>query len=131
MIQTYNFNIIDSLYNAAYDHLQRWLSHPQNSHTVASAQEATIMTTLQHVPIRAAAERLGVHENTIRNWIDRGILRAVRLPSGIRRISLGEVDRMEAEIFGAPTSFREMHVTRAPKPLPESALIRTESYPSI
>ncbi len=42
--------------------------------------------------VRAAARVLGVHENTIRNWEKRGILRALRLPgSGFRRFPRGEV----------------------------------------
>ncbi len=42
--------------------------------------------------VRAAARVLGVHENTIRNWEKRGILRALHLPgSGFRRFTEGEV----------------------------------------
>jgi excisionase family DNA binding protein len=42
--------------------------------------------------VRGAAETLGVHENTIRNWEARGILRAVRLPgSGFRRFPTEEI----------------------------------------
>lgn len=89
------------------------------------------MSTVQHVPIRAAARRLGVHENTVRNWIDRGVIQAARLPSGIRRIALKDVERLEAEIFGAPASFREQTVKRAPKPLPESAQERLDRYPDL
>jgi excisionase family DNA binding protein len=90
------------------------------------------MSTVEHhVPIRTAAKRLGVHENTIRNWIDRGLLRAARLPSGIRRIALKDVERLEAEIFSSPTSFADMTMKRAPKPLPESAQERLNSYPDV
>lgn len=35
--------------------------------------------------VRAAARTLGVHENTIRNWMDRGWLDYRQLPSGFRR----------------------------------------------
>lgn len=42
--------------------------------------------------VRDAAKVLGVHENTIRNWETRGILRALHLPgSGFRRFLKGEV----------------------------------------
>jgi excisionase family DNA binding protein len=46
--------------------------------------------------VREAAARLGVHENTIRNWVDTGVLAAERLPgSGFRRIPLTEIERIE------------------------------------
>jgi excisionase family DNA binding protein len=42
--------------------------------------------------IREAAQTLGVHENTVRNWVDSGQLAAVRLPnSGFRRVIAAEV----------------------------------------
>ncbi len=53
------------------------------------------------VTIRAAARRLGVHENTIRNWMHNGIIQFYRLPSGIRRIPLAEVHRLEGEMFSS------------------------------
>src|SRR5438270_13038697 len=53
------------------------------------------------VSVREAATRLGVHENTIRNWVDRGLLRAVRLPgSGYRRIDVAGVERIRRGILG-------------------------------
>ena len=67
------------------------------------------------IPIRAAAERLGVHENTIRNWIDRQLVAGYRLPSGVRRIPSSEVERLERELRSVPTSFPEEVVTPAPK----------------
>lgn len=67
------------------------------------------------ITIKGAAERLGVHENTIRNWIDRQILDSYRLPSGQRRLPAAEVSRMEEEIFGVPTSFPEVETTKAPQ----------------
>jgi excisionase family DNA binding protein len=51
------------------------------------------------IGVAAAASRLGVHENTVRNWSDRGILRAVRLPGGHRRIDSSQVERVRSEIF--------------------------------
>jgi len=49
--------------------------------------------------VAAAASRLGVHENTVRNWSDRGILKAVRLPGGHRRLDSSQVERVRSEIF--------------------------------
>jgi hypothetical protein len=41
-----------------------------------------------------------VHENTVRNWEARGILRAVHLPgSGLRRFAIRDVERLRAEMF--------------------------------
>lgn len=67
------------------------------------------------VTLRAAASRLGVHENTIRNWIDKGLLLARRLPTGTRRLPLSEVERLEREMFAAPTSFPEYTQADMPK----------------
>lgn len=51
------------------------------------------------VGVRAAARTLGVHENTLRNWEARGLLKATRLPSGIRRFSADDVARMREEMM--------------------------------
>jgi hypothetical protein len=48
---------------------------------------------------RESASRLGIHENTLRKWADRGIVRVVHLPgSGFRRYSLDDVNRLAAEM---------------------------------
>jgi excisionase family DNA binding protein len=67
------------------------------------------------IPLKAAADRLGVHDNTVRNWIDRGVLHAYRLPTGARRLPVAEVERLEREMFAVPTSFPEEVVTPAPE----------------
>ncbi len=55
--------------------------------------------------VKEAATRLGVHENTIRNWAERGILKAVRLPgSGYRRMRAADVERVRQELLGQITS---------------------------
>lgn len=89
------------------------------------------MHASHNISIRAAAERFGVHENTIRNWINRGILAAQRLPSGVRRVKLVEVERLEAEMLGVPTSFPEVEVRRAPKPRTDLDEMRPSNYPEI
>lgn len=53
----------------------------------------------QLMKVREAARTLGVHENTVRRWEERGLLRAVRLPSGIRRFRPEDVEAMRAEMF--------------------------------
>jgi excisionase family DNA binding protein len=58
------------------------------------------MATRELLNVRATARALGVHENTVRNWEERGILRAVRLPgSGYRRFSAQDVERLRTEMF--------------------------------
>lgn len=61
----------------------------------------------RHITIRDSARVLGVHENTIRNWINKGLLKAQRLPSGVRRVSRSEVLRM-VESISAPQALDEM-----------------------
>lgn len=47
------------------------------------------------ISVREAAQRLGVHENTVRRYADRGLIRAVRLPSGVRRLRRADVEAMQ------------------------------------
>jgi excisionase family DNA binding protein len=54
--------------------------------------------------VRQAARYLGVHENTLRRWEKNGLVRAVRLPSGVRRFRVDEVERLRAEIYGGAGS---------------------------
>jgi len=54
----------------------------------------------QRLNVRQTAKRLDVHENTVRNWEERGLIRAVRLPgSGYRRFELTEVERLRAQML--------------------------------
>ena len=48
------------------------------------------------ISFREAAQRLGVHENTVRRYADRGLIRAVRLPSGVRRLRRTDVEAMQS-----------------------------------
>lgn len=58
--------------------------------------------------VRETARRLGVHENTVRNWADRGILRPLRLPgSGYRRFDVAEVDRIARQMRQAAAPMQE------------------------
>jgi Helix-turn-helix domain len=58
------------------------------------------MATRELLNVRDTARALGVHENTVRNWEARGILRAVHLPgSGFRRFATQDVERLRAEMF--------------------------------
>jgi excisionase family DNA binding protein len=67
------------------------------------------------IPISVAAERLGVHENTVRNWIDRGLLNGYLTPTGRRKLRLDSVERLEREMFGFPSPAVELgEPTEAP-----------------
>jgi excisionase family DNA binding protein len=53
--------------------------------------------------VRQAAQALGVHENTVRRWEERGLLHAVRLPSGVRRFRPEDVEKVRAQMFSGFT----------------------------
>jgi predicted site-specific integrase-resolvase len=58
------------------------------------------MVTKELLNVHDTARMLGVHENTVRNWETRGVLRAVHLPgSGFRRFDPKDVARLRAEMF--------------------------------
>jgi excisionase family DNA binding protein len=49
--------------------------------------------------VREVARGLGVHENTIRRWEERGLIQAVHLPSGVRRFRPQDVAALRAQMF--------------------------------
>ena len=52
-----------------------------------------------YLTLKEAAEQLGVHPNTLRNWERRGVIRLERLPgSRYRRVPVYEVRRVEREL---------------------------------
>jgi excisionase family DNA binding protein len=91
-----------------------------DSSTYDSYTGSAMTTTLvpATLPISEAAERLGVHENTVRNWIDQGLLDGYRTPTGRRKLRLDSVERLEREMFGAPSPGVEL---REPKVAPAQA----------
>ena len=48
--------------------------------------------------LREAAERLGVHENTMRKWADLGIVPTVRRPGGHRRFEPQVIEEQRREL---------------------------------
>ena len=73
--------------------------HILDKDDIASYSRRT-MATRELLNVRDTARALGVHENTIRNWESRGLLRAVHIPgSGFRRFAVQDVVRMHAEMF--------------------------------
>jgi excisionase family DNA binding protein len=51
--------------------------------------------------VREAAQRLEVHENTLRRWEKSGLIRAVKLPTGVRRFRAEDVERLYEEMHRA------------------------------
>jgi excisionase family DNA binding protein len=71
------------------------------------------MAVAQHLNVRETARRLGVHENTVRNWADRGLLQPVRLPgSGYRRFDATDVDRLAREMRDGAAPVEEARSVR-------------------
>jgi excisionase family DNA binding protein len=67
--------------------------------------------------VRETAARLDVHENTVRNWEQKGFLRAVKLPgSGYRRFDEAEVERMRNEMLTQLAPATEGPVLHAKSP---------------
>jgi len=74
------------------------------------------MATTEFLNVRDTAERLGVHENTIRNWEKQGQLRAAKLPgSGFRRFRSDDVERMRQEMLEQFAPDTPMPEQRRPK----------------
>src|SRR5439155_13174276 len=53
--------------------------------------------------LREACARLDVHPATLRQWADRGRLRAFRTPGGHRRFSAEDVEALLATLSSAPS----------------------------
>jgi len=66
---------------------------------------------MQMLSISQAAKMLGVHPQRLRVWEKQGLIKPVRLPSGVRRYSLAEIERI-LRAGGA-----------APAPEPEAAVL--------
>lgn len=68
-------------------------------------------TKEQQVPqlmqVREVARTLGVSENTIRRWEERGLIPAVRLPSGVRRFRPEDIERAHKEMYGGLPALKE------------------------
>jgi hypothetical protein len=79
---------------------REWQKSTYSTKATTGAIVMRTMATKELLNVRDTARMLGVHENTVRNWEARGLLRAVHLPgSGFRRFSPQDVERMRAEMF--------------------------------
>ena len=60
----------------------------------------TATSTTPKVLRRAeAAERLGIHPNTLASWVRRGWLAGIKLPSGETRFRQDEVETLRERIY--------------------------------
>ncbi|MDQ3690008.1 MAG: MerR family transcriptional regulator [Chloroflexota bacterium] len=57
--------------------------------------------------VRQAARGLGVHENTVRRWEEQGLIKAVRLPTGVRRFRPEDVAALRKQMFSGFPPIRE------------------------
>lgn len=73
-------------------------------------------TTSTLVSLREAARQLGVHESTVRRYADRGLIGAVRLPSGVRRLRGEDVRRLAAGLRREGADDREPSSDVVPDP---------------
>ncbi len=65
----------------------------------------------EYLTVREAARRLGVHENTVRNWSERGVLAPVRLQTTkARRFLADEVDRLARDRQRSGAHLRSQNV---------------------
>lgn len=48
--------------------------------------------------IGEAADELGVSQQTLRGWEKKGLIKPIKLPSGYRRYTEEEIDRMKREM---------------------------------
>ena len=60
-----------------------------------------------YLTLKRAAQQLGVHEQTLRSWERRGLIRMARLPqSGYRRVPQDEVVRLQKAMVAPKTRER-------------------------
>jgi excisionase family DNA binding protein len=77
-----------------------------------------------YVTLKRAAQTLGVHVQTLRNWEKSGVIRMVRLPgSGYRRVPVDEIERLRGEMV---LSRQDLGVQIVPPPDDAESLAEAE-----
>jgi putative resolvase len=56
------------------------------------------MSEQRLLTISQAAARLGVHQNTLRQWADKGLVPHVKFPSGHRRFTVAAIERLRQQM---------------------------------
>ncbi len=74
-------------------------------------------------PVGKVAGELGISPGTVRNWIQKGYIHAIRLPSGVRRIPTSEVERLLNEFFAFPSPQEGESEPRNVRPTPSSEAV--------
>lgn len=86
------------------------------SHKHAMTKERVVAELMQ---VREAARALGVSENTIRRWEERGLIPAVRLPSGVRRFRRADIEVAHARMYeGLPPLAESADIVSVTKATP-------------
>jgi excisionase family DNA binding protein len=75
--------------------------------------------------LRDSAEKLGISYGTVRNWIDKGYIRAVHYPSGVRKIPETEINRLLERMFEMGPAVEE---TEEPAPRRRSRPVRPDEW---
>lgn len=95
--------------------------------------QAKRSTESSYLTLKRAAQVLGVHEQTLRSWERKGLIRMAHLPkSGYRRVPVEEVERLrDVMLVGAePTGVRFVPPNRDEAALAQAitlaAAVRTE-----
>jgi DNA-directed RNA polymerase specialized sigma24 family protein len=83
----YTDNILDITYKDEY------FSNPPKEEAMAIAVEIKTLRRSE------AADRLGIHPNTVGSWAERGYLKAVKLPSETR-YDAESVEKLREQIYG-------------------------------
>lgn len=73
------------------------------------------MVTVKLLSVGDAADQLQVSSGTVRNWIDKGYIHAVRLPSGHRKLPEAEISKLLSKMFELPTQLEEESIEAAPR----------------
>lgn len=61
--------------------------------------QPSAMFSYSELGVGEAADRLGVHKNTLGRWEEKGLIRAIKLPTGIRRFRSEDVDQLKREMY--------------------------------
>lgn len=73
------------------------------------------MTGPRLLSVGDVAEQLQISSGTVRNWIDKGYIAGVRLPSGHRKVPEAEVTRLLTRMFEIPSQLDEDVVAPPPR----------------
>ena len=93
--------LIYHIHHIYYLYLLDTSHHVHYAGSTMETAEVTQDMAEQHplMQVREAARALGIHENTLRRWQEAGRIRAVKLPTGVRRFRPEDIDRLRKDIY--------------------------------